>query len=134
MHPSSTNRQVKPKGKPATFMQYVLPIWKKRFPGCVPPAGTARALKVVFDAVGDEEACARLRRYLGDVPAKYVNLAKFAATHSAYSESEYKNPPREPRKGGISTLTEVVRKIKFEPVPDVEVEVDPKTGRLRPKP
>lgn len=130
----ATGGEAVTKRKPLAFMQYVLPVWLKRFPGSAPPPGAATALKPVYDAVGDEEATARLRRYLGDVPPKYINLMKFAATHSAYAESEYRAPPRDGRKGGIATLSEVVKRIKFEPQPEWEVEEDPATGRLRRKP
>ena len=125
-----------PSGKDVpTWMEFVLAIWEKRFPGCLPPKGTATALSPVFGALSEEEACNRLRRYLGDTPAKYVNLMKFAATDSSYSEQEYTHPSPAPKRGtgGSILLSEVVRAVKFEPHPEVAVEVDPATGRLRRK-
>lgn len=117
-----------------TWMEFVLTVWEKRFPGCLPPKGAATALSPVFGALSEEEACNRLRRYLGDTPAKYVNLLKFAVTHPDYADSAYLRPGPPPKKyGGVAPLSEVVRAVKFEPHPEVDVEVDPATGRLRRK-
>ncbi|HSF31271.1 MAG TPA: hypothetical protein VLK82_12485 [Candidatus Tectomicrobia bacterium] len=115
----------KKRGHPHTFMEFVLPIWEKRFPGCKPPVGTATFLAPVYEAVGDEEASNRLRCYLACTPAKYVNLSKFASMHG-----EFTDPP--PVRAPLS-----VKATRVNPSPPtdktVEVEWDPTTGRYKPR-
>src|SRR5688500_8900610 len=76
-----------------TFMEFVLAVWGKRFPGCKPAAGTATILAPVYKELGDEEASRRLSSYLAGTPAQYVNLRKFASTHADFAES-YPQPAR----------------------------------------
>ena len=112
------------KRKVATFMEFVAPIWEKRFPGCKPPLGIARTLAPVYDALGDEEASERLRNYLSGCPAKYINLEKFARTHPEYALDAPTGPVRP---------VQATKRVNPSPPTDksVAVEVDPVTGRLR---
>jgi len=118
---------------PATHMQFVTAVWNKRFPGCKPPKGAARTLAPVYEAVGDEEATDRLRSYLQGCPAQYVNLAKFAATHSAYAEESVEPRPKRINAGKAAPIAEVVKMHPTTNLKPVDVEEDPSTGRLRPK-
>jgi hypothetical protein len=120
--------------KAATFMEFVIPIWERRFPGCKPPKGAARTLRPVFDALGDEEASNRLRTYLGQCPAQFVNLAKFATTHSEYAKDAPTRVVVPGRTGKPQPIEQVVKVYATTNLPDVPVEVDPTTGRLRPRP
>ena len=113
------------KRKVATFMEFVTPIWERRFPGCKPPLGTARTLAPVYESLSEEEASERLRNYLTGCPAKYINLEKFARTHSEYAL----NAPTGPAKPSTSPK-------RVNPSPPTEttvaVTLDPATGRYRP--
>jgi hypothetical protein len=113
------------KRKVATYMEFVVPIWEHRFPGCKPPLGIARTLAPVYEALGEEEASERLRNYLTGCPAKYINLEKFARTHPEYALDAPTGPAKP---------VPVSRRVNPSPPTDkaVAVIVDPVTGRLRP--
>jgi hypothetical protein len=125
-------------GEVNTFMEYVRALWSHRFPGAQPPSYAVKALRPVYKALGDEEATERLRRYLAQSEARFINLWNFAATHPDYAQETPRGPKRD---GGMVRLGEALPKapiakpapVKHVPEPEVAVEVDPQTGRLRPK-
>lgn len=131
----------KPKKPPATYMGSVQRVWQQRFPDCNPPASAVRNLRPVYEALSEEEATARLSRYLQETPSQYINLARFAMTHSDYSnetpgltrpapkkvQTTYINGKVAPKDSPVVSLGTIVQSV----AKAVAVEIDPTTGRYR---
>lgn len=131
----------KPNKAPATYMGSVQRTWRQRFPGCNPPASAVKHLRPVYEALSEEEATARLSRYLHATPSQYLNLARFAMTHSDYSNEApgltrpapkkvptvYTNGKAAPKDSPVVSLGTIVQSV----AKAVSVEVDPATGRYR---
>jgi hypothetical protein len=73
------------KSKSAPYMGLVNQAWAHRFPGSKPPVYAVRALRPVYQALGDVEATDRLVRYLSATEGRFVNLHRFATTHAEWA-------------------------------------------------
>lgn len=75
------------RGKPAPYMGRVNEVWRKHYPKGSPPPGTANILRPLFRDNPEDEVVGSLDRHLAETPAKYLNLAKWAATYGAVAET-----------------------------------------------
>lgn len=139
--PTPRKRKPKPKQDVPVFMEFVRVVWNARFPGCKPPPESVKCLRGVYEALGDEEATNRLRRYLHSSPAQYINLHRFSQTHSEWAEEaprgEFRPQPTPRYREGKRVAQEAAESLalvlqRTVPPKPVDVQVDPVTGRLRP--
>lgn len=73
------------------WMGTVTKVWQQHYPTTSPPKGTVGHLKALMSGpspLTEEQLGQRLDAYLTKVGPEYINLARFATTHTAYAPKD----------------------------------------------
>lgn len=99
------------RGVSQPWMGDIRSLWHRVFPGNDPPKGAANMLAPLVTRNGIEPVLVELEAYLRGTPAKFLNLAKFAATYGEWAQKGPSGAARANGKGVAAAhrLFEIIR-------------------------